>query len=194
VKVDVTALKSEVGRRERFDLRQEFKSIDLPGGQVRFRGPARLEVTLTNTGGGIWAQGSLHADLDLECSRCLRRFAFPVKLPFDEEFREGAGPGRRAAAAGVAAAADAPGADEDAPLTQREDDVILYRDDAIDLAAPAIEALILAVPMKPVCDSACRGLCPRCGQDLNEGECDCETETSDPRLAALSELARRLRQ
>jgi uncharacterized protein len=42
--------------------------------------------------------------------------------------------------------------------------------------------------MKPLCSEDCKGICPQCGQDLNEGECDCEIETVDPRLAKLKEF------
>ena len=50
------------------------------------------------------------------------------------------------------------------------------------------EDLILDQPSKVLCSEECRGLCPMCGKDLNEGSCDCRRETVDPRLAALQQL------
>ena len=50
------------------------------------------------------------------------------------------------------------------------------------------EDLILDQPSKVLCSEECRGLCPMCGKDLNEGGCDCRRETVDPRLAALQQL------
>lgn len=48
--------------------------------------------------------------------------------------------------------------------------------------------IILEIPIKPLHDEDCKGLCPICGQDLNEEECDCEKESIDPRLEKLKEF------
>ena len=48
--------------------------------------------------------------------------------------------------------------------------------------------IILEIPIKPLHDKSCKGLCPICGQDLNEEECDCEKESIDPRLEKLKEF------
>ncbi len=48
--------------------------------------------------------------------------------------------------------------------------------------------IFLNIPIKPLCDEDCKGLCPECGQNLNEEECDCDTEMVDPRLAKLEKF------
>lgn len=48
--------------------------------------------------------------------------------------------------------------------------------------------IFLSLPIKPLCSEDCRGLCSVCGQNLNHGQCECETETTDPRMAKLKEL------
>ena len=63
-----------------------------------------------------------------------------------------------------------------------------YSNDQIDLGHLIVEQLQLAVPMKPLCDEACKGLCPQCGMNLNTGSCDCSQTWEDPRLAALRNL------
>ena len=63
-----------------------------------------------------------------------------------------------------------------------------YRDDQLDLAQMVREQLQLSVPMKPLCRSECRGLCPVCGTNLNIERCTCDTRWRDPRLAALETL------
>jgi uncharacterized protein len=65
-----------------------------------------------------------------------------------------------------------------------------YSDDQIDLGQLVMEQLQLALPMKPLCDVACKGLCPQCGTNLNTGACNCSEKWEDPRLAALRSLAR----
>ena len=51
-----------------------------------------------------------------------------------------------------------------------------------------VDNIILSLPMKPLCSEDCKGLCPICGQNLNEGECDCEVENIDPRLEKLKDF------
>ena len=52
------------------------------------------------------------------------------------------------------------------------------------------EQFYLALPMKPLCRDACKGLCPHCGTNLNASSCDCAPAWQDPRLAALRELGK----
>ncbi len=63
----------------------------------------------------------------------------------------------------------------------------------LDVAAWARDAVAEAVPMSILCRDDCRGICPTCGSDLNATECACVEESSDPRWAALGDLAERLR-
>ena len=58
----------------------------------------------------------------------------------------------------------------------------------VDLFPILVSDIILEIPIKPLHDEDCQGLCPVCGQDLNEGDCDCEVETVDPRLAKLKDF------
>lgn len=58
----------------------------------------------------------------------------------------------------------------------------------VDVFPILVSDIILEIPIKPLHDENCKGLCSICGQDLNEGECDCEEEIVDPRLAKLKEF------
>lgn len=71
---------------------------------------------------------------------------------------------------------------EDVLKTEMEDEEELYLDDII------VDNILLSLPMKPLCSEDCRGICPQCGQNLNEGECDCEIDTVDPRLEKLKDF------
>jgi uncharacterized protein len=73
-----------------------------------------------------------------------------------------------------------------------EDDRALWIDDhhVLDLSEVLRQDALLATPMHVVCDDECRGLCPTCGQNLNEGPCDCPPE-GDPRWSALQDLLNR---
>jgi uncharacterized protein len=72
-----------------------------------------------------------------------------------------------------------------------EDDLAtaFYENDEIDLSHLIMEQFQLALPMKPLCMEACKGLCPYCGTNLNTGSCDCKQQWED-RLAALKAMKR----
>ncbi|MBI2188768.1 MAG: DUF177 domain-containing protein [Acidobacteria bacterium] len=116
--------------------------------------------------------GSVHADLELTCSRCLEPFAITVGAPFDLRYLP---------ASAISTEPEREVADEDLDLSY-------YRDDRIDLNELLREQFYLALPMKPLCREDCRGLCPQCGANLNTAACGCASTWDDPRLAALNAL------
>lgn len=118
--------------------------------------------------------GTVSTELELACSRCLEPFRFPVNAAFDLRYlpqSENTGDEREI---------------EEDDLTDA-----FYRDEAIDLGQLMDEQFYLALPMKPLCRDACKGLCPNCGVNLNETTCDCEVRWEDPRLAGLKALMNR---
>ena len=116
--------------------------------------------------------GTVGAELELACSRCLEPFRFPVTTAFDLRYLP---------ASAVSTEPEREVADEDLETSY-------YRDDCIDLSELLREQFYLALPMKPLCCDECRGLCARCGANLNTGTCACSTTWEDPRLAALRGL------
>lgn len=68
------------------------------------------------------------------------------------------------------------------------DDIILVPDMELNLDELCRNDVLLHIPMKHLCRADCKGMCPVCGKNLNEGECGCKKKEIDPRLAALAEL------
>jgi uncharacterized protein len=138
-------------------------------------GPVRLAGTIRPAGARFALRARLSGQLALECSRCLE----PYTLPLDVSLALTLVP--------VAAEAD--------PTRETDDDPSIFHalEGRVDLQAVAAEQVYLAVPLKPVCDPACRGLCPTCGCDRNRIECACHEDETDPRLAPLLELKKRMR-
>lgn len=134
---------------------------------VTFQGPVTLRLDVQQAGPDVVVRGRLEAIAVLACRRCLK----PVRQELDEEltfvFRSGL-------------AATEAEAEEAYPLPPRGQD--------LDLARAVHEHVLLAVPQYVICEESCRGLCPRCGTNLNESTCDCVVEEEDPRWAALKRL------
>lgn len=129
--------------------------------------------------------GRSQTALELPCSRCLDPMTVPVDAAFDLRYQpRTTGPG------GAGHAGHAGDAGDDVERELEEDDLAtaFYDNEEIDLGQLLREQFYLAVPMKPLCDEACRGLCPSCGTNLNRGTCECRRDWIDPRLAPLHEL------
>lgn len=132
--------------------------------------PVHVTGRLQATGEGrYYWHGALRTVMAAECRRCLRPIAVAV-------------------AANVAALfsrdADALGDPDAYPLSPDAQE--------IDLRPAIREELLLATPRFALCREDCRGLCPRCGQDLNAGPCGCAPEP-DPRWSGLASLREKLR-
>jgi uncharacterized protein len=125
-------------------------------------------IKLTRTPQGILVQGNLLVQTPVECVRCLTPFDLLYEVALEELFVTGA-------------YAQASGLSEEAPL-------MISEGGFIDLTPILREEGILAIPMQILCALDCKGLCPTCGQDLNQAACDCHTENLDPRWAALRAL------
>lgn len=119
---------------------------------------------------GILVTGNARADVTFECSRCLTEFPSGIAVDVCELF---AGPGHE---------------------PEPEEDSYEVKGTDVDLEPMLRDALVLSLPLNPVCSLDCKGYCAGCGQNLNEGECTCSPDDVDPRWAALEDLRAKLDQ
>lgn len=140
-------------------------------GPVRWRG--RVSATeVVEDEPAFYLKAHLDYEQTLACQRCLD----PVREPVSAEV---------ALLLVRAATAPTPGEHQ---LEEEELGIVHVDGESFDTRPLLLEHMQLAVPMKPLCREDCKGLCPGCGQDRNEGECDCEDDWVDPRWAALETL------
>jgi uncharacterized protein len=138
--------------------------------------PVTLGFTIHKDQDRFRLVGTVGTTLELACSRCLEPFTLPVDAAFDLRYLpEGVGLGDREVT-------------DDGALDDEAASATFYRDDEIDLMGLMREQFYLALPMKPLCRQDCRGLCPRCGTNLNTETCQCQDVWEDPRLAGLRAL------
>jgi uncharacterized protein len=128
-------------------------------------------IRLMRTGNDILVQGELHAELTLPCARCLTPVPVPLTVTLDDVFTP-----TLDIVTGQA-------------ITPEEEDQALWIDEhhLLNLSEVLRQYVLVALPMRPLCRADCRGLCANCGQNLNEGPCDCKPEP-DPRWAKLAAL------
>jgi uncharacterized protein len=179
--IDVRGLIGSPGEQRELELCIPVPSCGDGDDAVCFQ-PARVHLVLTGAPGAVLVSARAEAVAGLYCSRCLTPLQQLIAADFRHLFAagqeaEGARPGgREQHEAGELRRSHE---DEGEPDTSR------VTDGRIDVAPLVAEALALGLPMKPLCGPDCRGLCPTCGKNLNEGPCACREEAPDPRLAGL---------
>jgi uncharacterized protein len=128
-------------------------------------------VHLSKHAQDILVRGNLSGQLELACGRCLEPFAAPVAIEFDLLLVPGP--------ASVAAKEE---------LSPDDLDLDYYTGEIVDLESILREQVILMLPLKPLCDEVCKGLCPHCGENLNQETCSCLTDNVDSPFARLAKL------
>ena len=129
-------------------------------------------VHLSKHGHDLLVRGSLAGPMELACGRCLESFAAPAAIDFDLLLV----PGPPSAAA----------ADEE--LSPTDLDLDYYTGEIVDLERLVREQIILMMPLKPLCDETCKGLCPHCGANLKRETCVCKTGNVNSPFALLAKL------
>jgi uncharacterized protein len=181
MKMHASALQINIAR-----LKDEGIDLQLPLGKdwfarwqeedpaLEFSGPGDLavQVHLERHGHDILVRGHIAGTLHLNCSRCLTPFSYPVETGFDLLLA----PGPQSAVT------------EDEELTRADLDRDFYSGDTVNLESILREQVLLMLPLKPLCAETCKGLCPRCGADLNQETCQCPKEESSSPFAILKNI------
>lgn len=142
-------------------------SVDLAdAGQdmsVTFPEPVSADITVSNHAGVVYYEANVSFECHFNCDRCAapsqRNYAFKFSHILVTELSEESG-----------------------------DDYIEAPDYKLDTDALLRDDILLELPSKFLCKESCKGLCPKCGKNLNEGPCNCNTNETDPRLAVLKQL------
>jgi uncharacterized protein len=121
-------------------------------------------------------RGSFRTRMRLPCSRCLKDFDTPLASDFELTYTK-----------------EVPGLmgvfeDEDIELRVEEIGMIYFKGEEINLQQGIQEQVVMAFPLQLLCDKNCKGLCPKCGSDLNRGDCGCKREPVSNKFAALKNL------
>ncbi len=147
--------------RASFRYELDLSQLDFYGSRP-ISHPVLVEGSVTNHAGALVLEGTARSMLELTCDRCGKHLTREKIVPLDSLVAQN--------------------------LENEENDEILLLDGTqLDLDEVATTAFVLAMDTKNLCSNDCKGLCPRCGANLNDGPCGCRPET-DPRWEALSQL------
>ena len=161
MKLDLKPLAQQPGGALPFALQVDLSDLEWYGGKP-FANPVRVKGEVRNRAGALALTARLDTVLSLVCDRCAKPFEREKTVEYETllafELANG-----------------------------ESDEIVLLEDGKADAGDLARTAFILGMDSKTLCSEDCKGLCPRCGADLNLGPCSCKKEP-DPRLAALARL------
>lgn len=140
-------------------------SLPEVSGSVRFQGEAQL------AGEGMRLRGHLHGEIAPACARCLEPIAMAVDRDVDLLYQP----------------ESVIGESGEVEIHHADTEVGFFEGPGVDVADVAREQLVLALPMQPLCRPDCKGLCPQCGANLNQGRCAC-APVADERWSKLKAL------
>ena len=141
--------------------------------------PIDIDIALESVVEGIWMSGTADVDVTAECSRCLDPIEWAETVEIEQLFVY---PATDASGAIVRGAAD-----DDATGDAEEPEPEVH-DDTIDIEGPLRDAVVLSLPLAPLCSPDCAGICPQCGERLESLDTPHDHPDTDPRWAALEAL------
>lgn len=163
IKINVAEIQKKLVGEKKLKFELDAKELEISPEELMLLSPVQLEGTMSNVGDVLLLKAAMTAEVKRMCGRCLKEFTAETRAEVLDKFYP----------QGVA---------------KLDDDAFVYDSDVIDITEPLRESLLLAEPIQALCKEDCRGLCPVCGADLNDGDCGCDRVTVDPRLAALKQF------
>jgi len=157
-----------------FDVEIEPGTLDFQDIKVRQAGPLRAagkaELVMESLG-EIRVSGQVKVAMEADCDRCLEPVACAIDSAFALYYRP-----------------VAEGYGDEKQIDTGEAEMGFYQGEGVELNDVLSEFILLTLPMQRVCSKDCRGICPVCGQNRNQKECQCQAEATDDRWAALKTL------
>lgn len=166
MKINVSKIKTISGKTMDVELTETIPELSMDEENIKLLSPLKFSGKIENLGDRLMVSGEISTTVKLLCSRCAEAMAYALNAPFSEFFTN-----------------HKKVMDDD-----QEEEISLFSGDEIDITLHLARAILLELPMKAICQEECQGLCPGCGVNLNQTECQCSGEEIDPRLMALKKL------
>lgn len=166
--INISELLSTTEKTENYSVPLECDAFSIQGQDYRIIEKALVELTIKNTGvRTISIDGKVRLVVDIPCDRCL------ASVPTDFDFE-------------IHKELDLNESDED--RVRELDETSYVEHSSLDVDLMVYNEILIHFPMKTLCREDCKGLCLKCGQNLNLGECGCDRQSLDPRMAAIRDI------
>jgi uncharacterized protein len=148
------------------------KDLNFDPAEIRVLGPIVVKPTAEKQAQRVRVRGRFAVDVEVPCARCLEPVRVPLISEFDQFYQSNA--------------------DQqlvgEIVLNEKDTEIGFFNGDFIEVSDIVREQILLALPMKPICREDCKGLCPHCGKNRNAEACNCQTPSTDSRLAPLLKI------
>ena len=148
----------------------------IANGECEFAAPLRTALRALRIGDLVEIDGDIETSVRLPCSRCLQPFETPLKSSFTLTYMQ--------QAADVMEDTEP----QEVELSAEDMGIVYFQGEKINLKDTIQEQVVMAFPLRALCKQDCKGLCPKCGADLNEDPCDCDRRSSPGKFAVLENL------
>lgn len=165
MKIDLSSFLDDTNVSFQFKGELELNALDLVGRDIEIVDPIKYEGQIFKVDGEKAIDIRISYNYKESCHRCLKPTSNQVRTIISGKLVRGK--------------------EEDNGQYEGYEEIFFYEGDILDIEENIINQVILSLPMKSLCKSDCKGLCPKCGADLNNKTCDCIQENMDPRLEKL---------
>ncbi|MGN1116913.1 MAG: YceD family protein [Candidatus Ornithomonoglobus sp.] len=163
--IDLSSIIKVTGAKLTLDGNVGFDNAQFLGETYRFPKPLKINGEIYNNGKSLVLDARVTGSMKTECARCLKEIDVDVDYDIHEllsRVEDGADP--------------------------KDEDIILFEGYEVELDDIAADNFLMNVSGRYLCREDCKGLCPECGHDLNEGDCGCDRDVIDPRWQALADI------
>ena len=164
--IDVSSILKEFGGKISFDDKAEISDLNFGGGDYRFKESLNVKGGISNTGGTLALRAEVSGVMETQCARCMKDIDVPIDFELSETLMR----------------------NDDGIVIPEDEDIIVFEGNTVSLDEIIENSFITNLSPRYLCSEDCKGLCPKCGADLNEGDCGCVDDDIDPRWAALADM------
>lgn len=166
--IDLSDIIKDYGGRLELEKAFSMPKTSFMGEEFTFIGDCLLKGYILNNTKSLELSARVTGEMQVHCARCGKPMTAKVSFPISEILLR-----------------------EDEEFSD-DDEVLVYSGTEIDLTEAITSSFLMNVDTRFLCSEDCRGLCPKCGVNLNDEACDCDTEYIDPRLEKLAEIMKNM--
>jgi len=165
MELDISKIKTAQGQTRSWTLEGTVPDTGEGTGRITFQGPVQVDLQVENLAGNLLLKGTARGRVRQNCDRCLEPYTEEFSVVLEEVIYPESRP---------------PGDELDFYRT--------YQGNFLDLDGIIQDAVVVANPITRLCSPQCRGICSRCGKNLNSGPCGCAEDVYNPRMEVLRKL------
>lgn len=161
--IDVSGILKEIGGKIDVDCCIDFGKTEFLGSVYDFTSPVEVKGVIKNNGESLTFTAECASTFNTQCARCGRDIEVALSFAVDEDLMQ-----------------------DDSGV--ESEDAVIFSGGSVEIDEIVLDSFFMNENGKHLCSEDCKGLCPKCGCDLNKEQCSCETDSIDPRWASLVDI------